>query len=353
MSNRMVERKQLLIISSFLGAGFSHTVAKDMASRLSASDWSVITTSPQTGRLARLLDILNTTWKQRNHYQVAIIDVYSGLAFIWAEMASALLRVIGKPYVLVLHGGNLPIFAKRWPGRVKRLLESANVVTTPSGYLLEQMQPYRSDLSLLANPLDLNSYDYWLRGKVSARLVWLRAFHEIYNPSMATEALALLADDFPDISLLMIGPDKGDGSLEMTRQTAIRLGIESRLEILAGVPKEEVPQSLNRGDIFINTTNIDNTPVSIMEAMASGLCIVSTNVGGIPYLLEDEKDCLLVPPNDPEAMAQAISRILTDSSLAQRLSENAREKARSFDWSRILPQWDSLLLSLTGVSVGN
>jgi glycosyltransferase involved in cell wall biosynthesis len=102
---------------------------------------------------------------------------------------------------------------------------------------------------------------------------------------------------------------------------------------------------LNRSDIFLNTADIDNTPLSVLEAMASGMCIVSTNVGGIPYLLEHETDALLVPPGDEAAMAAAVRRILTEPGLAERLSRNAYQKAKQFDWSIILPQWDKLLLN--------
>ncbi|HMV50604.1 MAG TPA: glycosyltransferase family 4 protein, partial [Blastocatellia bacterium] len=81
----------------------------------------------------------------------------------------------------------------------------------------------------------------------------------------------------------------------------------------------------------------------VIEAMAGGLCIVSTNAGGLPYLLEDGEDALLVPPNDPGAMAAAVRRLLTEAGLAERLSRNARRKAESFDWSAVLPQWRTLL----------
>jgi glycosyltransferase involved in cell wall biosynthesis len=80
--------------------------------------------------------------------------------------------------------------------------------------------------------------------------------------------------------------------------------------------------------------------------MACGLCVVSTNVGGIPYLLEHEQDTLLVPSDDPAAMATAVRRLLTEPDLAERLSRNARQKAEQFDWSIVLPQWEALLISV-------
>jgi glycosyltransferase involved in cell wall biosynthesis len=174
-------------------------------------------------------------------------------------------------------------------------------------------------------------------------LIWLRAFHSDYNPALAARVVALLKRDFPEIHLTMVGPDKRDGSLQEFQRVVQALDTVEQIEWIGRVPKSDVPLWLQKGDIFLNTTYVDNTPISVMEAMASGLCIVSTNVGGIPYLLEHERDALLVPPDDPDAMSSAVHRVLTEPGLAGRLSHNARTKAEQFDWSQVLPQWDSTL----------
>ncbi len=87
-------------------------------------------------------------------------------------------------------------------------------------------------------------------------------------------------------------------------------------------------------------------PVSVLEAMGCGLCVVSTNVGGIPYLLEHEKDALLVPPGQADKMAAAVRRILTEPGFAEKLSRNARRKAEQFAWDAVLPKWENILLDL-------
>jgi glycosyltransferase involved in cell wall biosynthesis len=281
-------------------------------------------------------------WRARKRYKVAQVAVFSGKAFIWAEAVCCLLRLVSKPYILTLHGGDLPAFAQRYPKRVRRLLISAKVVTTPSRYLKEAMQAYRPDLLLVPNPVNLDSTEFKLRSKPRPNLVWLRAFHQIYNPSLAIRVVALLADEFPDVRLTMVGPDKGDGSLPAAQQLAEELGVQEKVNFIGGVPKGDVPAWLNKGDIFINTTDVDNTPISVLEAMACGLCVVSTNVGGIPYLLDDQRNALLVPPNDAEMMAAAVRRILLDSSLAKRLSGSARMKTEGFSWSKVLPIWEEL-----------
>lgn len=334
----------VLLVSSFLSTSLGiRCVSEDLAVRLNAADWKVLATSNYPGRLLRIADMGLTAWRKRHEYKVAQVAVFSGPAFIWAELICQLLRLMRKPYLLTLHGGNLPNFARRWPRRVRNLLNSAAVVTTPSLFLLEEMAPYRRDLLLIPNPLALEAYDFHPRTQPAPKLMWLRSFHTIYNPALALRTLAQLTQEFPDVHLTMIGPDKGDGSVQHVQHVANELALSPRLTLPGGVPKSEIAQHLNQGDIFLNTTNIDNTPVSVIEAMACGLCIVSTNVGGIPYLLEHEHDALLVPPDDPAAMAAAVRRILTEPQLAKQLSHNARHKAERFDWAVILPQWERLL----------
>jgi glycosyltransferase involved in cell wall biosynthesis len=334
----------VLLVGNFLSAsGSARGTCEDLADHLIRSGWLVLTTSKKPHRLARFIDMTRSAWSQRREYAVAQVDLYSGPSFFWAEAVCYLLDQAGKPYVVTLHGGNLPAFSRRYPWRVRRLLRRAAVVTTPSRYLLGQMRSYRADLRLLPNPLDLGAYRFTPRVRVQPRLIWLRAFHEIYNPVLAPRIAASLSADFPSLQLMMIGPDKGDGSLQRTRHSAAELGVAARIVLPGGVPKAEVPEWLDQGDIFLNTTRFESFGVAVMEAAAMGLCIVSTNVGELSHLWQDGHDALLVPTDDPEAMAAAVRRILTEPGLAERLSRNARAKAQEFDWSVVLPQWESLL----------
>jgi glycosyltransferase involved in cell wall biosynthesis len=336
--------KTVLMVGNFLSTTHGvRGVGEELALRLPPLGWPVVTTSCEPRRWLRLFDMLQTAWRLRATYAVAQVDVFSGAAFLWAEAVCGLLQWVGKPYVLTLHGGNLPAFARRWPRRVRRLLASAVTVTAPSGYLREQLRAYRADIRMQPNPLELACYPFRWRTEAAPRLIWLRAFHHMYNPTLAPKVLARLIPEFPALTLTMIGPDKGDGSLAAVRETAAALGVAERITYTGAVPKPEVGVYLNRGDIFLNTTNVDNTPVSVLEAQACGLCVVSTEAGGLPYLLEHETNALLVPVGEVEAMAAAVRRLLTEPALAAHLSKQARLHAARFDWTQILPQWDALL----------
>ena len=330
----------VLLIGNFLSAHVGNfSVCEDLAKKLRSAGLHVTTASDHKPRLARLVDIVTTVLRQRSQYNVAHVDVYSGLAFGLAEAACFALRAVGKPYVLTLRGGNLPNFAKRWPGRVNRLFRKATVVTTPSDFLMEQMRDFRDDIQLLPNPLHLDRYEFRPRQQLKPKLVWVRSFHEVYNAPMAVRVVAELAKEFPEIELSMVGPDKKDGSFGATANLAQQLGIADRIHFPGGVAKEAVPDYLNAADIMINTTNVDNTPTTLLEAMACGLSVVSTDVGGIPHLVSRDKNALLVKVNDHQAMADAVRRLLREPQLAAQLSSEARRFASQFDWDTVLPQW--------------
>ncbi len=342
-----MSRRGVLLVGNFLSkSGKTQQVCESLAPRFAERGWDVVTASDRPGRLARAVDMAATTWRERRRYDVAYVELFGLLSFRWAEAVAWTLRRAGKPYVLAMHGGELPEFAAGRPDRVRRLLASADAVTAPSGYLRDQMRAYREDIRIIANGMEVGRYTGRVRTAPRPVLVWVRSFHAWYNPAMAARVVGRLVGEWPDIRIIMLGPDKGDGSLQRMHRTAEELGVSDRIETPGQVAKDEVPGWLDRADIFLNTTTIDNMPVSVLEAQAAGLCVISTNVGGVPYIVEDGHDGLLVPSDDAEAMAAAVRRVLTEPGLGERLSRNAREKAGQFDWSVVIPQWEALFESI-------
>jgi glycosyltransferase involved in cell wall biosynthesis len=339
--------KSVLFVGAFPGpAALERYVSGDLGLRLQSLGWSVKVTSRSPHRVGRVLQIAWDALRLGKQSSVVCVDVYSGPAYSWAEWACRIIHRLSKPVVLILHGGNLPEFARRHPARVKRLLAAAAAVTCPSRYLVAEMQHLRKDILLLPNPLDVAKYSYRERQPPLRRLGWLRAFHEIYNPELAVQVLGRIRKDFGEASLTMMGPDKGDNSLQRTKQMARSLGLEAAVTFTGPIPKQEVPRHLLQTDIFLNTANFDNTPVSVLEAMSSGLPVVSTNVGGMPYLLEDGKTALLVPPADVEGMSNAVGRLLRQPDLVVSLARNGLKQVKTMDWTVMLPRWDKLLEGL-------
>lgn len=336
--------RRLLIVGNFLSGSIAHRhFCEEFADRMETRGWSVIRTSTELSRRKRLVDMMATTVRRRRDYDVVHLGVFSGRAFVWAEAIAFILRRLGKPFAITLHGGELPRFARAWPRRVRRLLESAAIVTAPSRYLQRELADYAPRIELVPNAVDLAQYPYTPRSSPRPHMMWLRSFHAVYNPVMAVEVLACVVRAHPGASLTMIGFDKGDGSLDEVRARALALGVADRLEVIPGIAKTSVGAHLARGDIFLNTTNADNTPISMLEAMACGLPVVTTSVGGIPDLVEDGVQALLVPRGDVSAMSAAVERILVEPDLARRLAQNALELVAKCDWSHVLARWECIL----------
>jgi glycosyltransferase involved in cell wall biosynthesis len=338
--------KYILFVGNHQKTG-NRNIWQDLAEKIEKYfDQKVICTSNKNIRILKLLDMIFTIIKNRKLIKVGEVDLFSDRAFTWGYLSGKLLKKLNIPFIIVLHGGNLPQFAIRNPKQVESILRDANVVVAPSKYLYEKLCHYRKDIVIIPNAIDTHLYQYKKEKKNPKKIVWLRSFHQIYNPIMAITVISLIKKDGFDISFRMVGPDKRDGSKIDVINEITKQNLETVITIIDGIPKLQVGFELSAADIFLNTTNIDNTPVSVIEAMACGLCIISTNVGGIPYLLQNDEDALLVPPNNPEAMAVAVERILTEPDLAEKLSRNARKKAESFDWSIILPKWIELFESV-------
>jgi glycosyltransferase involved in cell wall biosynthesis len=340
----------LCIGNYFSAVGKTRTSSDELAVQLSAKGWKITTTSSKKNKFLRLADMVFTIISHRSDYDVALVDVYSGMGFIWAEVSTFFLKRKGKPFILTLHGGNLPLFSQRNPKRVRRFLNSATLVTAPSEYLVQQMSIYRKGIRKVYNGIDITQYHCHAFPK-NKQIIWLRTFHKIYNPTLAPQVLSELKKIGFEIPLTMIGPDKGDGSLQATLELAKKLDVIHLLTIIPGIQKTEVPAYLSKAEIFLNTTNVDNAPVSVIEALASGLDVVSTNVGGLPFLLEDGIDALLVPADNAQEMANAIKQIITNPRLAQSLSDNARMKAELFDWSIVTDVWRGLLDEIINLNI--
>lgn len=347
MDNKSVsEPLRILMIGAFHAqAGGAPTNADALAERLQDIGINSICASRHMAPILRGTDMLWTLMRHVFQYKVVVLHVYSGRAFWWALASAVVARSLGKRLILWLHGGNLPTYYRLHPNRVSFVFKQADIILTPSLYL-EQVFASDFEVQLLRYELPIGSYPHRVREQAKPRLLWLRAFNADYNPMLAPRVIHLLKSDYPDIKLLMCGADKGDGSLQATQKLAEELGVTDNIEFPGLISKDQIRKYGLEFDIFLNTTTVDNTPVSVIEAMAMGMCVVSTDVGGIPYLVTHEYDGLLVPSNDAYAMAEACRRLFTDPLLAQRLSHQARITAQLFDWNTIGPKWNALLTRL-------
>ena len=321
--------------------GATVTSVETLSTLLRQEGYEVIVASSKINKAIRIMDMIGHVIRFGRQSGYVLIDTYSTSNFWYAVIVAWCCRFYDLPYIPILRGGNLPHRLATNPNTSKKLFNNASLNLAPSYYLIDAFNKKGiSNIKYIPNTVFLDNYAFIKRESLSPNLLWVRSFSEIYNPLMALKVLHKLQEEFPEATLTMVGPEK-DRSYEECRAFA---KAQNLAVTFTGLLSKEAWIALAAShDIFINTTNFDNTPVSVIEAMALGLPVVSTNVGGMSFLIDDGKDGLLSPPKDVQAFVDSISRLLNDTGLARQLAQNARKKAEGFDWTTVKSLWEEVL----------
>uniref|UniRef100_UPI004049C57D glycosyltransferase family 4 protein n=2 Tax=Gelidibacter sp. TaxID=2018083 RepID=UPI004049C57D len=330
--------KRLLYIGNHLQSKHANRAyASILGPLLEREGFQLSYASHKKNKLLRLLDMLWCTFVYRSKVKLVLIDTYSTQNFYYALLVSQLCRVLKLPYIPLLHGGNLPHRLQNNPNLSQHIFKHAALNIAPSLYLKGAFEAKGyTNITYIPNSIELSNYPFIHRTFDTSKLLWVRSFASLYNPQLAVQVLKALRDQGWDAELCMVGPDS-DGSFAEVKALAKRLNI--KVTFTGKLTKPEWTALATYYNVFINTTNFDNTPVSVIEAMALGLPVVSTNVGGMPYLITHDVDGLLVPPKDVEAMVAAILHLFEDPSKREQLIMNARNKVEGFDWEVVRSQW--------------
>jgi L-malate glycosyltransferase len=338
----MEKKPTLCFVGSMMGrnAGYITTQGQIMADLFAAEGYEVACVSSKLNRAARLSEIAAVLIAGSRRFDIVVIDVYSGLSLILADMASLLCKALKLPLIMVLRGGNLPAYIEKHPRRTKRILKRARCLVAPSAFLAEKIGVHGFEIKVVPNIIKLDLYPFREREKLSPRLIWMRSFHPIYNPQMAINVLAELRKEHPTATLTMAGADKG---LEPElKKMAREMNLGDAVRFAGFLNQEQKAREFSAADIFINTNRIDNMPVSVVEACACGLPVVATNVGGLPFLISDGENGLLVENENVAAMVEAINLLLKDSSVARKISRNGGLLAAGSAWSTLRGSWEKL-----------
>lgn len=336
--------RNLLYIGNNLNTAKTNTSSiQVLGKQLEAEGYQLRYASSFSNKLARLLHMAWSCIKNSKWADAVLIDTYSTQNFYYALVCSQICRLFGVPYFSILHGGNLPKRLENTPKLCQLIFNNSQLNISPSLFLKSKFEAYSfHNIVFIPNSINIENYKVKPKMYSTIKLLWVRSFSEIYNPELALDILKELIDSGHKAELCMVGPD-ADGSLQNVKDKAKHLNLP--VTFTGKLSKVEWIALSHDYNIFINTTNFDNMPVSVIESMALGFPVVSTNVGGMSYLIKDRQDGLLVAPKSVLAFVNAILEIHNNTNLRFKLSKNARLKAESFDWSLIKSKWYSILNS--------
>lgn len=334
-------KNKILYIGNNLLTKTNYAISMQILSHLlEKEDFEVYKSSDKSTKVLRLLDMCLAVFKYKKKVSFVLIDTFSTSNFYYAFITSQLCRLLNVKYINILRGGNLPYRLKNSPKLSALIFNHSYQNIAPSGYLKYEFEKQGYTTIVIPNIIPLDNYIFKERKKSAPKLLYVRAFAEIYNPSMAIEVLLELKKTHPNTVLCMIGPDR-DGTLAAVKSLINKYGLTDSVEITGALSKEKWHEKSKEFDIFINTTNVDNTPVSVLEAMALGLPIVSTNVGGIPYLIDTNINGLLVDKNDVHKMTEYVISLIDGNH--KDMATNARKKVESFSWEVVKKDWLKIL----------
>jgi glycosyltransferase involved in cell wall biosynthesis len=298
--------------------------------------------------LFRLLPFLLRLWKAAGRVQLFHVMANSGWSWhLFAVPALCIAKLRRVPVLVNYRGGSAEQFftASPWAKATMRL---ADRLVVPSGFLEQVFRRFGFAAEIVPNVVDLSCFT---PRSCSVRptqhephIIVTRNLEAIYDVETALRAFAIVYSARPGAKLTIAGsgPER-----EKLQQLAQALGIAARVAFTGRLDNEKIPQLYREADLFLNSSTVDNMPISILEALASGVPVVSTDVGGIPHLVEDGKTALLVPPRDPHAMAQALLQLVDDPAQAARLAAAGRVSVQQYSWPSVRGRLFAVYGSLT------
>lgn len=274
----------------------------------------------------------------REIHRADVVHVFSAsyASFLLAPLPAVIIaKLLGRPVVFNYHSGEAPDHLRRsaLARRVMRRWVDVNVV--PSAFLRDVLATFGIRAEAVPNTIDLREFTYRVRDPLSPRLLSTRNFELLYNVSCVLRAFARVQVRHPEASLTLLGAGSQDEAL---RRLAAALNLRN-VTFVGRVSPSEIHRYYADADIYLQAPSIDNMPLSVIEAFASGLPVVSTDVGGIPMILTHGVHGLLAPNDDDAALAAHVVRLLEEPALARQLAGAAVQSCGAYEWPIAREGW--------------
>jgi L-malate glycosyltransferase len=262
-----------------------------------------------------------------------------------AIVAAKLLR---KPVLLHYHSGEADDHLAHWRRSVAPFLRMVDEIVVPSAFLQRVFASHGYRIRVIPNLIDMSQFHYRERAHLQPRLLSVRNLESYYQVENTIAAFAQVRKRFHEATLTIVGFGSHDqGVRRLTDLLRLR-----DVYFLGRVEPAALPAIYDAADIFMNSSILDNQPVSILEAFASGLPVVSTPTGDIATMLRGGQAGLLVEPNDPVALANAVTQLLQDPELSLEITRRAREEVERYTWGRVGMEWETLYAELLDSGAG-
>jgi len=299
--------------------------------------------SPLTGaeRIPGLRTLLRepiyfwSLWRRLKDADVVHIFSASYWSFLLAPAPAWFLAGLrGKKTIINYRSGEARDHLRRFRSG-KFVLSRVDRIVVPSGYLVGVFREFGLNAIAVPNLVDLSQFRYRDRDPIKPLLVCTRGFSEYYSVDAVVKAFAEVKKEYPEARLDLVG----DGPLETEVRRLVHDLKLTGVTFSGVASRTEIGKHYDDAHIFINASWLDNMPVSVIEAFASGTPVVTTSPESMPYLVEHERTGLLSPVGDEKALAANVIRLLRDPARAALLSQNAYQQSRAYSWDVVRELW--------------
>ena len=275
-------------------------------------------------------------FKEVRKYDAIHIFSASYFSFLLAPTPAILIsKLYGKGILLNYHSGEADDHLRRWRRSAIPTLKLADQLIVPSEYLVEVFAEFGLPAKAIYNLIETDRFRFHERLILEPKFLSNRNFEKHYGVDRVLRAFAVIQNRFPEAQLVLAGDGPERAALE---QLASDLKLQNT-EFVGRVAHDQVIELYDANDVFLNGSEIDNQPLSILEAFACGLPVVTTDAGGIPYMVDDGRTGLIVPKGNYQQLAASALRLFTEPGLAQGLIQQGRDECRKYRWESVRGDW--------------
>lgn len=291
--------------------------------------------------LFRLTPYLRRLWSLTGSAEIVHIMANSGWAwYLFAAPAIGIARTRGKPVVVNYRGGQAREFLRKSASLVRASLRGTQLVV-PSEFLREVFAGYGMVATIIPNVVDTKVFrpaavPATPRDPAAPHIVIARNLEWIYGIDIGLRAVSILRPAFPGLRVSIAGTGPERTRLETL---ALELGLTATVRFTGRLDVSGMASLYQSADLVLNPVRVDNTPNSVLESLACGVPVVSTNVGGVPYLVEHQSTAWLAEPESPVSLAAGMTAVLSDAQLRRGMVERGRARALACDWSAVRDLW--------------
>lgn len=267
-------------------------------------------------------------------FDVFHIHCCSNWGFLPAVVGVSVGRRLGKRIVLTYHGGGGEEFFDRHPKLVRHFLTRTDANIVLSGFLAQVFEKHGLPFVTIPNILELDDSRFRQREMLQPNYICTRAHEPLYNIPCILRAFHKVQSIRPEATLTLVG---GGSEHENLVRMAEELGLQN-VTFTGRVANEDIYTYLDRADIMLSAPTVDNMPVSVLEAMNAGLLVISSKVGGVPYMVKNNSTGLLFDSDDSDALAGKMLWAVDNQTVARAIALQGHKAVSRYRWENIKEQ---------------